>query len=251
MELDLREEIIRLGPWHLDVEVTPEMSTRVFLEAPPETYPDLGRVQFQSPRERWMENMRFIYPEGLQGRTVLDCACNCGAYLFWAKELGAGDCFGFDAREHWITQARFLQRHRSGPNSGIQFEICDLYDVPKLGLEPFDITLFNGLFYHLYDPIGGLRIACDLTKELIHVGTATRKGMQDGLLVVDAENPDWAMSGLHNLRWLPTGPGAIEPILRWAGFEETAVASWWEKKEQAFGRVQVVGSRTPGLLSGF
>jgi hypothetical protein len=51
---DLREEIIRLGPWHLDVQVTPEISTRVFLEAPEGMYsPSFGDVSFIDPREGW------------------------------------------------------------------------------------------------------------------------------------------------------------------------------------------------------
>jgi hypothetical protein len=30
--------------------------------------------------------------------------------------------------------------------------VLDLYDLPTLGLEPFDITIFAGIFYHLPDP---------------------------------------------------------------------------------------------------
>ena len=48
----------------------------------------------------------------MEGRRVLDCACNCGYFLFWSRELGAGEGLGFDAREHWIRQARFLAAHR-------------------------------------------------------------------------------------------------------------------------------------------
>jgi tRNA (mo5U34)-methyltransferase len=44
--------------------------------------------------------MNLIYPGGLEGRRFLDCACNCVAYSFWAKELGASETFGFDVREH-------------------------------------------------------------------------------------------------------------------------------------------------------
>src|SRR6185437_15533884 len=168
----LKEEIIRLGPWHLDVEVTPEVSTRVALEAPPGSYPDsFGPVSFVDARPSWKANMRRIYPDGLEGRAFLDCACNCGGYVFWAKELGAGRCFGFDVHDHWIKQARFLLEHRTGPRDDVRFEARDLYDLPKIHLEPFDVTLFKGIFYHLPDPITGLKIAADLTKELMIVGT--------------------------------------------------------------------------------
>ncbi len=37
-EAALREEIIRLGPWHFDIKVAEGLTTRVSLEAPPGTY---------------------------------------------------------------------------------------------------------------------------------------------------------------------------------------------------------------------
>ena len=85
-------------------------------------------MSFQSPGQGFMRKMKRIFPNGLEGRSVMDCACNCGAYLLWCKELGAGECYGFDAREHWIRQARFLAEHR-GQTDGVRFEVHDLYDL--------------------------------------------------------------------------------------------------------------------------
>jgi tRNA (mo5U34)-methyltransferase len=246
----LREEIIRLGPWHIDVEVTPELSTRVSQEAPPETYPEeFGPVAMPELYKPFMAKLRRLYPDSLEGRTVLDCGCNCGGYLFWAKEYGAGDCFGFDVRDHWIRQARFLVDHRTGPSEGIRFEVCDLYDLPKLGLKPADITIFSGLFYHLPDPITGLKIAADLTSELIIVNTATREGLPDGLLAAEEESREYLMEGVYGLMWRPTGPEVLDKILRWAGFAETHV-TWWNKEtiRPGWGRLEIVAARTPGLV---
>ena len=130
---------MRLGPWHLDIAVTPEVSTRVWAD-------EAGRP-LASPRELFQRTLRSIYPDGLQGRSVLDCGCNSGGYAFWAKELGAGRCFGFDAREQWITQAQFLLEQRG--EEEMRFEVADLYSLPEL--ERFDVTVFSGLFYHLPD----------------------------------------------------------------------------------------------------
>src|SRR5256885_7699535 len=155
-----REEVIRLGPWHIDVEITPEVSTGAFLDAPPGTYPDSqGSVTFHDPHDGFLRRLRRIYPGGLEGRSVLDCACNCGAYLFYAKEAGAGRCLGFDVREHWISQARFLAEHRERPSDQMRFEVSDLYDLHELEPGTFDLTLFMGIFYHLPDPIRGLKLA--------------------------------------------------------------------------------------------
>ena len=249
---ELREEIVRLGPWHLDVQVTPEISTQVFLEAPAGTYSSsFGEVSFINPEEGFRNLLQKIYPEGLAERTMLDCACNCGGYLFWAKELGAGECFGFDVREHWIDQARFLAASRTWPTDRMRFEVCDLYDLPKLGLEPFDITIFKGIFYHLPDPITGLKIAADLTRELIILDTATQNGLPDGMLAVAEEDRVAVMSGIHGLNWFPTGPGVLTRILNWMGFTETRCIYWHteiETQPTELGRLQLIASREKHLL---
>jgi tRNA (mo5U34)-methyltransferase len=84
-------------------------------------------------------------------------------------------------RDHWINQAKFIQENRTvGPTDGMRFEVADLYDLPKLGLEPFDFTLFKGIFYHLPDPITGLKAAADLTKEILVLDTPSGSTCRTG-----------------------------------------------------------------------
>jgi tRNA (mo5U34)-methyltransferase len=247
-EAKLREEIIRLGPWHFDIKVAEGLTTAVSLDVPPGTYAEsFGEVSFQDIRAEHRVHLKNLYPGGLEGRTVLDCACNSGGYLFWSRELGAGSCFGFDAREHWIRQARFVQEHR--PDAGdMQFEVLDLYDLPERGLEPFDLTIFKGIFYHLPDPVRGLKIAADLTKEALILDTNARAGQPDGLLAIQEEGVEAVMLGIHGLNWHPTGPGAVIRILEWAGFVEFHVMRWAREYEPGVGRFGMVASKKPGLL---
>ena len=252
---DLREEVIRLGPWHLDVEINPELSTRASLEVPPGFYPaSFGKVEFRSAREAFLSRMLRVYPNGLEGRRVLDCACNCGAYLFWVKEIGAGECLGFDVRKHWIDQAEFLRKYRRGPTEQMRFEVCDLYDLPSLQLGQFDVTLFHGIFYHLPEPLGGLRIAADLTDELLVLNTAARTDFPDGVLVASQEGRSQVMSGVYGLNWFPSGPEVLTQILNWAGFAETRCSRWRRaepKQPDALGRIEMLAGRENGLFDAF
>jgi tRNA (mo5U34)-methyltransferase len=247
-QAELRDEIIRIGPWHFDIKVAEGLTTRVSLEAPPGTYPEsFGPVSFQDVRTEHRVHLRNLYPDGLQGRTVLDCACNSGGYLFWSRELGAGSCFGFDAREHWIRQARFIQEHRPDADD-MKFEVMELEDLPGRGLEPFDLTIFKGIFYHLPDPITGLKIAADLTAEALILDTATRSGFPDGLIAVDEEGTDALMLGVDGLNWRPTGPEAVIRILQWAGFVDFHVMRWVRESRPGWGRFGMVATKKPGML---
>lgn len=214
---DLRNRIAGLGPWHHDVEVAPGVNTGG--PAPTGSYPpELGAPSLIRPGDVLAKLVEEVFPEGLAGRSMLDCACNAGGYLFAAATLGAGRCFGFDARRHWIDQARFLAEYLPGEN--IEFATLELASLPEFGLEPFDVTLFNGIFYHLPDPVAGLRIAADHTRELIVVNTATLPGGGDSL-VLSHESATEVMSGVHGLAWLPTNDRVLRAILRWCGFEHT------------------------------
>lgn len=236
---ELRERIVSLGPWHHDVEVAPGVRTGE--PALPGAHPpELGVPSSIQPERLLGWLVGEVYPEGLAGRSVLDCACNAGGYLFAAKRLGAGRCFGFDAREHWIRQARFLAERF--PGDGIEFATLELASLPKLGLGRFDVTLFSGIFYHLPDPVAGLRVAADHTDELLVVNTSTLPGPGDAL-VLSRESATEVMSGVDGLAWLPTGEGVLRAILEWCGFPHTRLRFDRESTVKNWRRVEILAAR--------
>lgn len=250
----VRAEVVaegrRLAPWHLDVEIAPGLSTREFAAAPYDEQ-EFGKVRLIDSRPRFMRTLGDVFPRGLDGRSMLDVACNCGAFLYWARDAGAGECLGIDVRAHWIEQARFLARNRVAPSEGMRFEARDLYELPRLGLEPFDVTLFNGIFYHLPEPLTALRIAADLTREVLIVNTGSRIDLPDGLLAAFEESPTRAISGVYGLSWFPTGPEVVARMLSHVGFPEVR-SVWWEALERqppGHARLELVAARSPDALA--
>jgi SAM-dependent methyltransferase len=244
---ELRAEIRRLGPWHHNLEIAPGIRTG---ERDPDDDPDplgVGSPGILDPGYVVATLMRDVFPNGFEGRSVLDCGCNAGGYLYEAKRRGAGRCFGFDVREHWLNQARFLGRHL--PSDDIEFAQLDLLQLRERNLEPFDVTLFFGLFYHLPDPIASLRIAADLTRELIVVNTAADPKLKGHALTLSLESETALMSGVHRLAWLPTSPHVLEEILRWCGFPHTRVH--FVRKSPRFPRIQVLAARDARTFAHF
>jgi tRNA (mo5U34)-methyltransferase len=243
----LRAEIRRLAPWHQDLEIAPGIRTGERAPDDPADPLGVGSPGVLQPGRVLEILMNDVFPNGFEGRSVLDCGCNAGGYLFEAKRRGAGRCFGFDVRTHWLEQARFLTRHL--PHDGVEFANLDLLALRERNLEPFDVTLFFGLFYHLPDPVAGLRIAADLTRELLVVNTAADPKLQGHSLTLNMESETALMSGVHGLAWLPTSPRVLEEILHWCGFPHTRVH--YVVNRGRFPRIQVLGARDVATFAHF
>lgn len=251
----LAEKIRALRPWHHDIELFDDFSTgKVFSPDGKLAGKDNDGVSLISPRSRYFGRMRQLFPEGLSGKHFLDCACNAGAYCFWARELDAERVVGFDVREHWIEQAKFVQQHRTfQPVDRIEFFVRDLYDLPGLGLDPFDVTYFSGIFYHLPDPITGLKIAADLTREIMIFNTAMMPpgDYQNGMTIAH-ESRTKVMSGVHELSWFPNNKETLRDILLWMGFKEQKISMLNENKTDApRSRIEIIAARERGRLENF
>jgi SAM-dependent methyltransferase len=243
---DKIQELNKLAPWHIDVQISSTLTTAMAARDP--------SVNFMAPGKWFKEETKKIYPNGLTGKRFLDVACNCGSYCFWAKDLGALECFGFDIRKHWIDQAKWLLANRTFPGEGISFSEWDVMDMPKLNMEPFDITNFSGIFYHLPDPVLALQYASAMTKELMLFNSAYQPGLEDGFLKLKMESKERPLSGIHGISWLPTGPEVVKSILREQGFVEfkplfQRVTQGNLGEQGQYGRLAFWASKVPGLLN--
>ncbi|OED43997.1 hypothetical protein AB833_02620 [Chromatiales bacterium (ex Bugula neritina AB1)] len=224
--VNLIEAINDLGPWHHKVEVRPGIYT-----VPGESDKNkhgTAPVVFIDDREEFKKLIESIYPRGIEGKSLLDSACNCGAYSMFFQQFGGEKSLGFDAREHWIAQANFLRENLVLNRNSAKFVVSDLYDVKNMGLSPFSVSLFKGIFYHLPDPIGGLKVVADLTDELMIFNSASRRSSVPGL-VIASENTKNVMSGMHGLNWFPSDPDVVVEILRTMGFVDFRVLFWHKR----------------------
>ncbi|MGJ8572795.1 MAG: methyltransferase domain-containing protein [Hoeflea sp.] len=251
----LREEMEALGPWHQKLK----LREGIYTQSSQEQDKTGETVHIVDPLHGFNFATRAIFPDGLQGRSFLDCACNCGGYSFVAKDSGAGKVYGFDAREHWVRQARFIAEHRSADSSDIRFEVRTLDDLGKID-ENFDVTWFSGIFYHLPDPVASLKLAADRTREVLFLNTAC-VSLDDGEpeipeLVFRPEGIEQLMSGVDGISWLPSGPEVLKKILKWIGFAEVKTYLWMQdtsvtgvQSSLRMGRIAVAAAREPGMLA--
>lgn len=249
----LIEQIRELGPWHQNIRLSQDLEIQDAYSPEERERKHNNNISLIDAQHRFDYKAKLIYPEGLAGKRFLDCACNAGGYCFWARELGAETVYGFDVREHWIRQARFVQQHRSvAAVDHIQFAVGDLMNLPSQNLEPADFTLFKGIFYHLADPILGLKIAADLTREVLWFNSARCFIDNTESLYCTFEVPRNLMSGVHALSWTPSGPSVVAKLLYWLGFRDIRhVFSKENPDRPGFGRMEIMAAREPGMLDRF
>ncbi|NNE24304.1 MAG: methyltransferase domain-containing protein [Rhizobiales bacterium] len=250
---ELTEAINRLGPWYYKLHVR----DGIFTGSDSQVDDDGRTVAFVDPVANFEYFTKQALPNGMEGRSFLDCGCNCGGYSFAAKERGAGKVYAFDVRDHWIDQAKFLLENREQNAEDMRFEVADLVGANNID-EEFDVTWFCGLFYHLPDPVAGLKLAADKTKELLFLQTAV-VGSEPGeeeypSLDYKKEGIKASMSGIYGLSWLPSGPKVLKGILDCLGFPETRTVMWYRKNigygARSRGRVMIIAARERGRLKG-
>lgn len=211
-EKKLRE----LGPWHFKMPVGDGKFTS-----------DYNEIHMKNLVDPFIMKRLFtqLYPQGFKGKSFLDIGCNSGGYCIAANQLGAKYAYGFDIRDLWINQAKFLRDEvfKMSPKD-VHFDVAHIHDMEK-SRKKYDITLFKGVLYHIPDPIHSIKVLADITNEVMIIDTAGSVDAPDDCMKIFFEKPTAIMAGVDNMAWLPGSPKVVEHILHWAGFKETRVAS--------------------------
>ncbi len=77
---------------------------------------------------------------GLSGKAVAQLCCNNGRELLSIRNLGAGDCVGFDISDEFIAQARQLA---AAGNIPCDFVRSDVYAIPASYDRRFDLVFIS------------------------------------------------------------------------------------------------------------
>ena len=126
----------------------------------------------KSPAVHKIEAAAFFDPIQMEGATVVDIGAWNGFYSFEAKRRGARRVLATDHFAWETLRGRdAFELSRSVLDLDIEAFDIDVPDISPEKLGTFDVVLFLGVFYHLFDPIDGLRRAASLAKEVLVIET--------------------------------------------------------------------------------
>ena len=106
----------------------------------------------------------------LSASTAIDLSCHQGFFSFELAKC-CNSVTGVDINSQNIEDAKLMQTALGAEK--INFVNSSIFELGNTDVKPADITLMFGLLYNLENPIGGLRIAKQLTKKVLLVETQT------------------------------------------------------------------------------
>lgn len=209
-EKDLVDKVRELGPWHFKF---PLPNGKITTDYNKNKISEVNPFQLKGLFKR-------IYPNGLAGKSFLDIGCNSGGYCFLANQLGSTNTFGFDVRDHWINQAKFIRDHIYETNKDhVKFDVMHMHDLDKT---KYDLVLFKGVLYHLPNPFSALEQVAAVTKEYLIIDTAGSRDIPEDCMQIYFEK-DGLMAGNDSISWLPGSGKLIGHYLDYLGFAEWKV----------------------------
>jgi len=121
-------------------------------------------VEFREPGYSCLDEIETarLMALGVAGKDVAQLCCNNGRELLSVKNLGAGNCVGFDGAEGFVEQARELA---AAGGLACEFVCTDVYEIPADYDSSFDlVTITIGVLSWMPDLLGFLAVAARLLR---------------------------------------------------------------------------------------
>jgi tRNA (mo5U34)-methyltransferase len=178
----------------------------------------------KSPAIHRAECAAFFDPVKLAGRSVIDIGAWNGAYSFEAKRRGAARVLATDhyAWNHPVLRGREgFDLACSALNADLEVEDIDIPALTRGSVGTFDVVLFLGVFYHLFDPIAALQQVAQLAREVLIVETHTDalEFRRPAMIMYPGEELD-----NDGTNWWGPNPACMVALLRQCGFAKVDAA---------------------------
>jgi SAM-dependent methyltransferase len=182
--------------------------------------------------------LRLVFPEGLEGKSIVDLGCLEGGVTTGFARLGM-EATGIEIRESNLVNCHYVQSKFNFPN--LHFIKDDVNNIDKYG--PFDVIYAGGILYHLDRPRAFLEKASAQCRKVIFIDThftcEQRNSAADHYKLSDLCENDEGLMG----RWFSehdSSPGTAElETQKWASWNNKR--SFWIQREYLIKLINEVG----------
>lgn len=115
------------------------------------------------------------FPDGYGDLRAVDLAAHQGWFATRMARAGLEAVTCVEQREQHVADSRLIAKALG--HGDMQFIHSDIFDLDTETLGTFDVVLMLGLLYHLENPVGALRLARRLCRDLFVIETQVVPGM--------------------------------------------------------------------------
>jgi SAM-dependent methyltransferase len=142
----------------------------------------------------------------LEGKRVLDLACNAGFWSLCAIEAGCDYVLGIDHQQMHVEQANFVFEVKEVDKSRYDFIAGDIFATDLTRFGTFDVVLCPGLVYHITKPMELMEKISAVNSDLLMIDTRL------------ADLPGSALSIRHGGRKMHPTKEAVRDLAQQCGY---------------------------------
>jgi SAM-dependent methyltransferase len=215
-DAEIRAEFARFPLWHYAYSFQGGLDFAVRHATPIPLADDPAR-----PLQRFRHFMPWLLQAAggtLEGKRVLDIACNSGFWSIQCALLGAREVVGFDARQELVDQANLIKRIVGVKNA--HFRLHDLWNMTPESLGgTFDVVLILGILYHVSKPVEALGLTKAMSRDIVLLDTSVFAARAP-LIHLRWEEPDDILSASASGVSMVPSRQSVEMILRHHRYRE-------------------------------
>src|SRR5215210_3863152 len=145
-----------------------------------------------------------LFGGSLEGKRVLDLACNAGYWSLASIEAGADYVLGIEGRQMHVDQASFVFDIKEVESDRYDFVVGDIFETDFRQFGTFDVVLCLGLMYHISKHVELMEKISEVNDDILVIDTTLSKARGSVLKIV-RQNPDNPMDAVdHGLAMKPT-----------------------------------------------
>ena len=224
---EIREKIDSFPYWHFTFDLNGNL-----------TRPQIARQAWR--KQYFFEPLVGLLGGTLEGKRVLDLACNAGFWSLCAIEAGCDDVVGIDGRQMHVDQANFVFEVKEVEKSRYEFIASDIFALDWSGLGNFDVVLCPGLMYHVSKHVELMEKISEVNSDLLMIDTTLADIRGSAMRIWHDRTEGGGASVDYELVMTPTRE-AVRDLAEQFGYSVSLLKPTFEAREGLYAAGQGVG----------
>jgi tRNA (mo5U34)-methyltransferase len=205
---EIRQKIASFPRWHYQFDLRGNLTP---------IHKERRAIRHAQRKKHFFGPIVRLFGGSLEGKRVLDLACNAGYWSLAAIEAGADYVLGIEGRQMHVDQASFVFEVKEVERDRYDFFVGDIFETDFRQFGTFDVVLYLGLMYHISKPMELMEKISEVNDDILVIDTTLAKASGSFLKIVP-QDPDSYMSAVDRPLAMRPTKQAVRDLAEHAGY---------------------------------